>query len=77
MALSDGRLLLLDGYPHRLFLAHAESCRSAVHQDPDALSAAQHRQIALVGEHDSLGATVRADHHRIGVGAARAEAGEK
>lgn len=50
----------------------------AVSQDsPDALAAAQHRQVALVGKHDRLGTAMRPDHHGIGVGAARAKASQK
>jgi hypothetical protein len=75
---ATGGVLLLDRHPHRLFLAHAGACRSAVGKDGlDALAAAQHRQVALVGENDGLGTPVGTDHHRISVGAARTEACEK
>lgn len=75
---TTGGVLLLDGYPHRLFLAHARSGRSAFGQyGLNALSAAQHREIALVGQHDGLGTTMCTDHHGIGAGAARTETGEK
>ena len=43
----------------------------------DTLAAAQHRQVALVGKHDGLGATVRANHHRVSVGTTRTKASEK
>ncbi len=68
----------MDCHPHGLFLAHAGACRSAVGQDGlDPLAAAQHRQIALVGQYDGLGTTVCADHHRIGISTTRTKSGEE
>ena len=43
----------------------------------DTLAAAGELQVALVGEHDRLGAPARADHDRLGVSAVLAEALEQ
>ena len=71
-------MLFLDHYAHRVLVAHARPRRAAVGQDGlDTLATTQHRQVALVGKHDGLGAPVCADHHWIGVGADRTKASEK
>ena len=43
----------------------------------EELPRCENRWVGVVRKHDGLGATVGTDHDRIGVGAARTEAGKK
>ena len=70
--LAVGKLHRLIGIERRVDLA-----RLLFQRGSDALAAAGEFEVALVGEHDGLGAPARADHDRLGVSAGLAEPREQ
>jgi hypothetical protein len=72
-----GGVLLSDRDLHRLVLPHALCGRATISQNRlDPFTATQECQVALVGQNDRLGASVRTDYNRISLRAVSSEPGQ-